>query len=342
MSDRYSNDGHIHDSERLKELQALPLHRKVGITIARLIEWYEYYDGQVYVSFSGGKDSTVLLHIARQLFPDIEAVFCDTGLEYPEIKDFVKTIPNVVTIRPKKNFKQIISEYGYPIISKEISGRVCDVRNGLAKNSDYTSTRLEMLDGTYIDPHTGELSRYNVPKYKYLLNAPFKISPQCCYHSKKSPFHKFGRESGKMPILGTMAIESQLRRQGWIRTGCNAFDSYAPKSQPMAFWTEQDVLSYILLKNVPYCDEIYGYIKHDEKGKLVTTKLTRTGCIYCGFGCHLEKEPNRFQQLQKSHPDIWEYCMKPMEQGGLGMREVLEYINVKYEIDNNTEEKVTL
>lgn len=53
----------------LKALQALPLERKIFITQTRIIEWYQKFKGQVYVSFSGGKDSTVLLHIARQLYP---------------------------------------------------------------------------------------------------------------------------------------------------------------------------------------------------------------------------------------------------------------------------------
>ncbi len=78
-------DSIVHDAERLKELQALDLNRKIMITQTRIIEWYEHYNGQVCVSFSGGKDSTVLLHIARKLYPNITAVFSKTGLEYPEI-----------------------------------------------------------------------------------------------------------------------------------------------------------------------------------------------------------------------------------------------------------------
>lgn len=85
----------VHDAERLKELQALPLDRKIQITQTRIIEWYQHYNGQVCVSFSGGKDSTVLLHIARQIYPDIPAVFSNTGLEYASIQRFVKTWNNV-------------------------------------------------------------------------------------------------------------------------------------------------------------------------------------------------------------------------------------------------------
>ena len=85
------------------------------------MEWYNRYNGQVCVSFSGGKDSTVLLHIARQMYPDIPAVFSDTGLEYSAIREFVKTWDNVDIIRPDMNFGQVITTYGYPIIGKEVA-----------------------------------------------------------------------------------------------------------------------------------------------------------------------------------------------------------------------------
>ena len=121
QASRISSDGLIHDAMRLKELQALPLERKIGITIARIIEWYEHWNGNVYVSFSGGKDSTVLLHLVRSVFPDVPAVFSNTGLEYPELQKFVSSIENVTTIYPRMKFTDVISDYGYPLISKEVS-----------------------------------------------------------------------------------------------------------------------------------------------------------------------------------------------------------------------------
>ena len=111
----------VHDAERLKELQALPLERKIQITQTRIIEWYQHYNGQVCVSFSGGKDSTVLLHIARQIYPDIPAVFSNTGLEYASIQRFVKTWDNVDIVVPKMRFDEVVSTYGYPLIGKEVA-----------------------------------------------------------------------------------------------------------------------------------------------------------------------------------------------------------------------------
>ena len=118
--DRYTSDGLIHDNERLKELQALPLSKKIGITISRITEWYNHFNGNVYVSLSGGKDSTVLWDIVHKLFPDVPAIFSDTGLEYPEIREFAKNIATEV-VKPKMGFVDIIREYGYPLISKEVS-----------------------------------------------------------------------------------------------------------------------------------------------------------------------------------------------------------------------------
>lgn len=108
--------------EELKLLQALPLELKIMRTQQRIREWVNHYgeDG-VCVSFSGGKDSTVLLHIVRSLYPNIRAVFSDTGLEYPSIRDFVKTIPNVDWVKPELTFREIVFQYGYPLFGKEIA-----------------------------------------------------------------------------------------------------------------------------------------------------------------------------------------------------------------------------
>lgn len=111
----------VHDVKRLAELQALPLERKIQITQTRIIEWYQHYNGNVVVSFSGGKDSTVLLHLVRKLYPDVRAVFSNTGLEYPEIQKFAKSFDLVDTVTPKMRFDQVISTYGYPLISKEVA-----------------------------------------------------------------------------------------------------------------------------------------------------------------------------------------------------------------------------
>jgi len=115
----------LHTIQDLKMRQALPLDIKVSMTQQRIREWINEFGVEgVYVSFSGGKDSTVLLHLVREMYPDVPAVFVDTGLEYPEIREFVRTFDNVEWLKPKMNFKQVIQKYGYPFISKEVSGAI--------------------------------------------------------------------------------------------------------------------------------------------------------------------------------------------------------------------------
>lgn len=111
----------VHDADRLKELQSLPLERKIQISQARIIEWYQHWNGNVVVSFSGGKDSTVLLHLVRSIYPEVKAVFSNTGLEYPEIQRHVRSIENVDIVVPSMRFDEVISTYGYPLIGKEVA-----------------------------------------------------------------------------------------------------------------------------------------------------------------------------------------------------------------------------
>ena len=115
-------------------MQSLPLEVKILKSQQRIREWYEHWNGMVYVSFSGGKDSTVLLHLVREMYPDVPAVFINTGLEYPENVYFARTIDNLVQVRPKYNFKQIIEKYGYPVVSKEQSRYIYQYRNTKSKN----------------------------------------------------------------------------------------------------------------------------------------------------------------------------------------------------------------
>lgn len=307
----------------LKMRQAMSLDDKIRFTERRIHEWVREFgvDG-VYVSFSGGKDSTVLLDIVRKLYPNIEAVFVDTGLEYPEVRQFVKTKDNITILRPEIRFDEVIKKYGYPIISKEVSECVEQGRKALTTGKH--PCRLQKLDGTLKDKH-GNLSKYNCSKWKYLLDAPFKISSQCCNVMKKKPVHTYYKKTGKCPIIGTMAKESMLRTQQYLKSGCNGFSNKIPTSNPIAFWTEQDILKYLKEFNIQYAS-VYGEIKQDEKtGKYYTTGCTRTGCMFCGFGCHLEKEPNRFQRLAVSHPKQYDYIINK-----LGMGDVLAYIGVKY------------
>ncbi len=205
-------------------------------------------------------------------------------------------------MKPKMSFKQVLDKYGYPVVSKEQSRYIYDVRH--TKSDKLRKLRLE--GGT-----KGAFKISN--KWKYLLDAPFKISGQCCDKTKKEPMKTFTKQNDKMPIIGTMADESQLRLQSYTHHGCNGFDMKAPQSRPIMFWKEEDVWEYIRKYELPY-SSIY------DMG------VKRTGCIFCMFGVHLEKQPNRFQKLQKSHPKHYKYCMEK-----LGLKEILKTLNVPSE-----------
>lgn len=299
---------------QLAQMQGLPLALKVLKTTQRIKEWYEKYNGNVYVSFSGGKDSTVLLNIARSIYPEIPAVFIDTGLEYPEIREFVKTLDNVVTLHPKMGFKEVIDTYGFPVISKEQAQYIMQWRT--AKSAKTKETRWNG------NKHgRGKISE----KWKFLVDAPFKISDRCCDVMKKNPAKLYEKLTGNHPIIGVMATESSKRVQDYLKFGCNAFNAKRPMSRPLGFWSEQDVLEYLKVYKIPYAS-VYGEIVEIE-GVLQTTGVDRTGCVFCLFGITQGKGENRIQRLRRTHPKIYKYCME-----SLGMKTVLDYIKVSYDL----------
>jgi len=297
-------------------MQSLPLEAKIIKTKMRIREWYDHWDGDVCINFSGGKDSTVLLHIVREVYPNVEAVYVDTGLEFPEIREFVKTINNVIWLKPTMRFDQLIKEYGYPVISKEVANALYYAK----KDSRWAKNMLLGLDpdGTY------NTFKQRYVKWGFLQDAPFKISDRCCSILKEKPLKLYQKTNSKKPFIGLMATDSTRRKQAYLKTGCNAFDNVDKTSKPLGFWTEQDILKYIRNYNIPYC-KVYGDIIEDKNGKLYTSGEHRTGCMFCMFGCHLEKEPNKFQRMKITHPKLYDYCINK-----LGLKEVLEYINVSY------------
>ena len=306
----------VYTRQDLSIMQAWPLERKIQVTQAKIMEWYLHYDGKVAVSFSGGKDSTVLLDLARRAFPDIKAVFVNTGLEYPEIQAFVKTVPNVTWLRPDMPFPKVIEQYGYPVVSKEVARRIYYARKG-------SVWAIRHLNGQNRDGSPSTFSQRYM-KWAHLMDAPFLISDQCCYVMKERPLNRFTKETGLQPIIGTMACESIRRQMAYLSTGCNAFTKAKPTSQPMSFWTEQDVLQYLKMTGIPYASAIYGDIV-EEKGKLVTTGAKRTGCMFCMFGAHLEKRPNRFERMAQTHPKQYDFCINR-----LGCGKVLDYMGIPY------------
>lgn len=315
-------------------MQSLPLSAKIRMTEYRIRQWYEEFNGQVYVSFSGGKDSTVLLDISRKLYPDITAIWINTGLEYPSVRQFALSNENVTELRPTMNFRDVIIKYGYPIIGKQFCKKLSEVRHG---------SKIALKN------FTGEMkgSLYDYSRYSWVLNAPFYVSEKCCDVIKKKPF----KAVKGFPITGSMAEESTNRLKSWMQNGCNAFNAKNPQSNPMSFWTEQDVLQYIHENKLAIADaygevvvknngvegqiNIHDYIGDYRDCQYETTGCKRTGCIFCGFGITQDKQ--RFVRLSEQEPKLCDYVMRGGEfsddgmwqpsKDGLGYWFVLEWLN---------------
>lgn len=307
---------------QLQQRQGLPLDIKIRLTERRIISFYEKFDGNVYVAFSGGLDSTVLLHIARRLYPDIRAVYCDTWMEYPQVREFVYTHGNVICIKPEKSMKEIIKDRGWCFPSKEVAELIEGVRSG----KDWAVKKIDGLTGD------GEMSAYRkrYKKWKFLVDCPCKISKGCCLDMKEKPVAKFEKEHGLHPLLGLLAEESAQRKEGYLRTGCNVYDDTRPSSKPIGFWRKQDILEYIVLHQLKI-PSVYGdiYPAREIPGQMslfnefcagCTLKMSgeqRTGCMFCPVGCHLDNF-SKFTRLRKFNPVLYEYCMEE-----LGLKELL-------------------
>ena len=397
--------GNKHTMTDLYQMQSLPLSAKIKMTARRITEWVDRFGEEgVYVSFSGGKDSTVLVDIVRNVckYKDIPLVFVDVPTQYPELKKFAQTFQNLIVLKPKISFSEVCEKYGFPMISKEVSNCVSGARKYVKyldsqkcnntiltdrqtdrqsdrqtdrqtvpyacymadllgidrridkQNEQYKSLqmgvipsgseyRLRRLNGELKD-RKGNYSQFNQEKYKFFLDAPFDISDMCCMEMKHKPAFAYEKQTKRKPILAVMASESTMRTQKWLQDGCNAFNVKRPHSNPMSFWTEQDVLLYIKENNLPICS-VYGDVVTDDEetgqtnlsdfmdmeefelGRpiLHTTGCDRTGCVLCGFGCHLEKE-SRFERLKQTHPKFHN-LLYVLKNNGITYAEAIDWVN---------------
>lgn len=295
--------------DELKARQSWTLYQKIDHTVGAVSDFVSTLKGKTYVAFSGGIDSTVLLDICRRYVdPEIKGVFCNTGNEYPDIVHFTRQVKNVITVHPELTIKQVITKYGFPLVSKEQAYFIFQARN----------TKSEKLLNRLINGKKGYTGRtlgkiYN--KWQFLINAPFSISNKCCDCLKKKPLIKYEKETGERPIIGTMAEESRLRVQSFLkRKSCNDFTHGKENCQPLLFWTNSDIWAYRDMFKVPYCS-IYD---HPE--------VNRTGCMICGFGA--DKNIDRFFIPWSIYPKSY-YRFMGYENNGVTYREALHYIGTE-------------
>lgn len=196
------------------------------------------------------------------------------------------------------SFREVIEKYGYPCIGKMAANTISS-----AKNGGPAAIQAMEEDGSF-----------GYRRYKYMLDAPFKVSARCCDVMKKRPAKQYYKETGRVPIIGTRIEESKIREQAFLEGGDIRMSHDIPISAPLSIWNEKDITNYVALNNLPLSD-CYTKLGYD-----------RTGCMFCMFG--ITQDRNRFLRLKATHPNVWAYCMKPFEDGGLGMKPVLEYMDI--------------
>lgn len=292
----------------LELLKALPLEVKIAKSKLLLMEAFNRYGSGVYVSYSGGKDSTVLSHLARCIKPDILHIFSNTTCEYPETlkqimweKEYNNM--NLITVRPFDkygkpwNFKRVVNDQGFPMFSKAVANSI----------RTYRRAKTEQTRQNSIDYITRRFKRFL--EYKDI-----NISDKCCEKLKKTPIKQIAKKLGmECAILGTLAEESRQREMDWVNFGCNVFDIKKDNQcRPLSFWTEKDIYDYI---------ELYGLKISD----LYLMGYTRNGCMFCGFGIEYDlcDGKNRFERLAQTHPKSYKYLID-------NFKDILDSCGIKY------------
>lgn len=276
--------------------------QKVDHSLAVIDNFLSSTNNMAFVSFSGGKDSSVLLDIVRILKKDVKAVFFNTGMEYPSIVKHVRSMMqqgyNIDFINPSVKAKEIWAHYGFPLVSKEQAHKLYYM-----KNAPTCKTALTGFS---------ENSMQNVSHcWRFLVDEQFCCSDLCCRLLKKRPSHAYEKKTGLHPIIGTMVSESLLRREQYLRRGnCNSFAKGKVFSTPLSIWTDKDVWAYIQDRKIIIPDLYYNGVR-------------RTGCVMCGFGAHLEQF--RFDYLYNNHPKMYESVMA-YENNGVTYRNALRKV----------------
>lgn len=289
------------DIKELKQRQSWALDQKIDHSLGVIDQFISRLNGQVYVGFSGGKDSTVLLDLCRIIKPDIKAVFCNTGNEYPDIVRFVRALKNtegynIDIIYPKLRPREVFEKYGFPLISKLTSMKIDMVRKNPSSISAQRWAGISEPIGCRSQP---------IPlKWRYLIQEEYHTSHLCCKYLKKNPMNEYSNKNNLKPIIGVMACESDKRTTDYLNQGgCNVFGEIGKvtKSLPLSIWLEDDIWEYIKSRNLKIAD-IY------HKG------AKRTGCMFCGYGIQF-KDDNRLELCYKLYPKFYKMFMSYTNNG---------------------------
>lgn len=360
----------VENDERVKQFrknQQEPYSSKLSRAANLAWEFYKnpQIDGKCYVAV-GGLDSITLYLFLRSIGINVPAVSV-SGLEDRSIQKVHKalgvTILKSATDSDGKPYSKVkvIREFGWPVLSKEIAGKISTLQHPTPKNATVRHAIVTGETGAQGGYRTGtkmqlrkwilELFGGADPEGKELgySEADFFASDKCCYYLKEKPCNDYHKESGRWPYMGLMASEGGRREKALAINGCNYISPTTKRSCPFATFVRQDILALALEMDAWYqknynlfpgpkldtiIPEIYGQIKRNEKGELYTTDAQRTGCSMCGFGIHLEKRPHRFDLLWERSPKEWDMWMNHVcqkENGEwYGWGHVLDYVGVEW------------
>lgn len=319
-----------------RQKQSLPYAQKVLLARKRAEEFEaECMERGLNTHVSvGGLDSITLLMFLRSIGIDAPAISVSI-LEDKSIQHVHRQL-GVACVKPLKTKAEVLSEFGYPVLSKEIAGKIALLQNPSEKNATVRHAIITGETGEYGGHRTDtrmKLSQKWLEKFGGAdaegaalgyADAPFKVSDRCCYYLKEKPCDDWAKAHHSVPYLGLMASEGGRRQKSLMQNGCNYFGESTIRSAPFAIFSRSDLLQLALDLHVPV-PEIYGEIVRDMDGTLRTTGAQRTGCSMCGFGIQLEKRPHRFDRLRKTNPKEWEFWMIRM-----GWGQVLDYIGVSW------------
>ncbi|MFA5300415.1 MAG: phosphoadenosine phosphosulfate reductase family protein [Lutibacter sp.] len=248
------------------------------------------------ISFSGGLDSTVMLYLVRIISKNQKAVFCNTTNEFTEIIKFVKQKENVEIVKPKITFIEVLQQYGFPLISKEVAHMISYMQHPTKFNE---KTRLNY------SLRKKEKSLYALAnKWEFLIKAPFNITDKCCYYLKKKPMLPYVNNGN---FIGTKVVDSRLRKTSYQKQGC--INERNNTCFPLSLWSREEILRFIKENALPV-------------SKIYETESS-TGCAYCGFGCQFD--PTRFYRLQKKEPNRYNTIINT-ENNGVKYRDAIRMV----------------
>lgn len=347
--------------ERVKQFrknQQEPYASKRTRAINLAWEFYRAMEGRCYVAV-GGLDSITLYLFLRSIGIDVPAVSV-SSLEDKSIQKVHKAL-GVHELKPLRSKVKVIREFGWPVISKEVAGKISTIQHPTEKNATVRHAIITGETGAQGGYRTGTKMQM---KQRWLKlfggadqegkelgygEADFLVSDKCCYYLKERPCEDYRKESGRWPYEGLMASEGGRREKALAMNGCNYISETTKRSCPFATFLRQDILTLALEMDAWYqknydlfpgpkldtiVPAIYGTIERDVKGNLYTTDAQRTGCSMCGFGIHMEDRPHRFDLLWERNPKEWEFWMTRVCQSEdgtwFGWGHVLDYIGVKW------------